>query len=360
MTNGFDLAKVTTALFGRIGWRQPATGSPVITTANLETRSGRYFQDFHALVSVANVKATMEEAGASDNHLNEHLTNLAKAAIMKCLNNVFRVRDFIDQAILYTAADNQAYRTIPNNGLFVGYQINLARATDIALQINTAQLFFDSAATFNLYMFAEGKKAPIYTKSVTTTAGDVTVVDLDNWIINYIASGYAGNKFYIGYFQNDLGPAKAIQHDVCFGSTKVFSATPMQAAATGATEFDRTQISWTGQPYGFNLEVSAFRDHTNGIVKNAAQFDEAVGLTVTYSVIESILNSTQLNSTERILKEQMDRIGVQLELQGAAPISDGPKIKGIVQRLETEYERLRKSFYPKPKAQVINYACSTQ
>src|SRR5689334_14475823 len=149
MTNGFDLTKVLAAMHSRIGWRQPiATGAPSVSTANKTSKSGRYFQDFHSLVTVENVKKTMEEANASDTNLNTHLTNLTDAAIMRVLSAVFRTKDFLEHTVVMSPVANQPVRTTSNTGLFVGLEINIAKATDIAVQIDSIQLLFDTSTTF--------------------------------------------------------------------------------------------------------------------------------------------------------------------------------------------------------------------
>jgi hypothetical protein len=64
-SNGFDLIKVQGALLGLVGWQQPtALGSPVLSDANLTSRSGRFFNDgsFHAVVTPDNIKASQEDS----------------------------------------------------------------------------------------------------------------------------------------------------------------------------------------------------------------------------------------------------------------------------------------------------------
>jgi hypothetical protein len=361
MTNGFDLTKVLTALHSRIGWRQPATtGAPSLSSANTTTKSGRYFQDFHSLVTVDNVKKTMEEPNASDTNLNAHLTNLTNAAVMRCVNAVFRTKDFLEHAVVMQPVAMQAVRTIANSGLFVGLEINIAKATDIVVQLDTAQLLFDSAATFNLYLFAEGKKDPIATvDSVSSLSAETAHIVLTDVLLSYISANYQASRFWLGYFQDDLATAQAIEQDVCFEQTKVFGVRPMQALRSGSdNDFVRDQISYGRQLQGINLEISAFRDHTQQIVKNATLFDESIGLTMAYMVIEQMNYTTQSNSIERIVKDQFSQLGMMMDLNGAAPVTDSPKIKGISSRIEEELKKVRSAFYPKPKAQVVNYACN--
>jgi len=358
-TNGFDFSRVVAALFGRLGWKQPVkANSPVIDSTNQMSKGYRYFNDgsFHAIVTIDNLKATMEEQGASDVNLNLYMESLQRAAIMRCLNAVFREPEYIKQYLLLDRI-GQNDKVIENTGLFVGYEINLAPVMDIGVQIDSATLLFDQDVTFNLYLFKDGKKSPISVIEVSAVAGEATVVNFSDLVLNYIGSATKGGRFYFGYFQDDIGSTRAIQEQVCSKDTACFCAQPMQSKQTvGQYDFNRNQRSYTVQPYGINLEMSVFRDHTQVIVKKANLFDEVIGLTVASMTIEQIIYTCRSNTNERVLKDELSKIGIQLDLNGVAAISDSPKIKGLNDRIEEELKRLRRSFGHKPKPQTVNLA----
>jgi hypothetical protein len=359
-TNGFDFNRVINALFGRVGWKQPdKAGSPVINATNLLAKSYRYFNDssFHSIVTIDNIKATIEEAGANDVNLNKHLEGLQRAAIMRCLNAVFCQPEYLEQVLLFERLGRND-QPVSNTGQFVGYEINVAPAMDIGIQIDSATLLFDQDVTFNLYLFKDGKKSPISVMQVSAVANEATIVNFTDLILNYIGSSTKGGRFYFGYFQDDLGAVRAIREQICEQNrTCCFSADAIYAKKNlGEYDFDRNQRAYTVQPYGINLEISSFRDHTQQIVKKVNLFDNVIGLTVAYMVIEQMIYAVRSNTNERILKDQFQQIGINLDLNGTAPISDSPKIKGLAQRIETELNRMRKSFFPKLKSQNVNLA----
>lgn len=349
-SNGYDVTVVYTALENRIGFRQPTgSGAPVLTDAIKTSNSGRYFQDFHSLVTVSNIKATMEQVAASDADLITHLQNLRKAAIMRCLNGVFIEPQVIELVKLFRRY-GQNDQPITNEGLFVGYEIDVADTSDAGVQIDTVQLYLDSAVTFNLYLFKDGKLSAEWTQSVTTVANAVTEIVLSDKVIGR-------GKYYLGYFQADIGDAKAYREQVeCWNRTCYFRAIPMQAVSTGAITFDREERQYPYEPLGLNVDMSSFRDYTLQIKRKAAIFDELIGLTMAYMVIEQIVYAVRENKDERVLKEQLDKLGIQLDLNGAAPISEGPKVMGLKQRIERETASVQKSFYPKQEAQTVNLA----
>jgi hypothetical protein len=350
-SNGYDLTAVYAALVDRVGFRQPVgPGAPTLSSAVTTTNSGRYFQDFHSLVTVNNIKSTMELDTASDAQLITYLGELRKSAIMRALKGVFTVPEVVDQVLLFNRYGSND-ELIANNSKFIGYEINVADKPDAAVQIDALRLYFDSAITFNIYLFQDGNPTALMTQSVTTVADKVTEALLTAERI--IGRG----KYYLGYFQNDIGSAMAYREQVdCWNKACFFSAEPIESDATGATTFDRDQISYT-QPQGLNVEISSFFDQTAHIKRKAAAFDELIGLTFAYSVIEQILYTARLNAKETILKDQLQAVGIQLEMQGAAAISDGPKITGLKHRIEREARSVREAFYPRPKSIVVD-ACN--
>lgn len=338
-TNGFDYNRVMAAMVGRLAFRDEEPAS----------KSGRYYQDFHALVNVDNIRNTMPSGAV----LATHLTQLQSAAILRVLNGVFREKEYYENVLLYEREESEE-TLVTNSGQFTGYEINIASDGKRAVQIDYAVLNFDTDVTFNLYLFKDGKKTAIWQQEVSAVADEATVVPLSDVVLTYLSGTTKGGRFFLGYFQDDLGGAKAIEEQVEFWApTKMFRATPMYSLATGQ-DFDRVQLYSPSYSYGLNLEISSFRDHTAAIVSKPNLFDEAVGLQLTYMVIEQIIYAVRSNATERILKDQIDKLTVQLELNGYAPVSDLSKVEGIAQRIQKELDRINKSFFPKTKATTIN------
>ena len=189
-TNGFDVDKVISALFSRLGW-MAQSGSPVLDDTNSLSKSGRFFNDgsFHTLVSLNTVKSIMEQSNASDADFNSYITTTQRAIILRCLNGVFSDQEYISQSLLY---DRIGYsnndQPLPNLGKFVGIQIKLPSVINLATQIDSLSLYFDSVATFNIYIFNDTIAAPIFTIPVTTVANAQTIFPLDSIILNYVGA----------------------------------------------------------------------------------------------------------------------------------------------------------------------------
>lgn len=350
-SNGFNITPVLAALAGRLGWRQPTlAGMPVVDATNIATKSGRYFNDFHALVNVPNAKATVENPEITDTQFNAYLQSLQSSVIMRCLNGVFNKPEWIEKIMLFDRF-GQDDELITNAGLFVGVKIRTARSIDKAVKINSVSLYFDSAVTFNLYLFHDARKTPVMTVSVTTVANQQTILPITEMILTYLASGNMGGNFYLGYFQEDLGAAKAYDEKKCkYNRAKIFSWDFMEANKVAAqVDFERNNPRYTARTHGLNLSISSFNDHTQAIVDNVPVFDELIGLQMAATLIEMIMHSTRSNGTERIIKDSVERLMVYMDLKGTVPISDAPSTTGIAHQIERELVRVKETVTPKPK-----------
>ncbi|MBK7885476.1 MAG: hypothetical protein IPJ81_18050 [Chitinophagaceae bacterium] len=355
-TNGFNLSKVLSALFGRVGWMQ-TTGedNPTLNATNIVSKGGRFFNDgsFHALITLQNIYRVMELVAATDLNFNTYIEQLQKSVIMRCLNGIFNPPEYICQSLLY---DRWGYNDTPiaNNNKFIAVRIKVPPVVDLATQIDSVALYFDSDVTFNLYLFNDIKKAPVWIGEVDAVANTQTIVTLEDMVLNYIGDANHGGIFYLGYFQSDLGNAKAIkENDVIFKCNAPYGATMIEATHIGNHEFDKRNIGYSMQSNGLNPHLSVFRDHTWQIVKKASLFDNAIGLQMAAQVVEQIIFNTRSNSSERALKENVDKAIGYMELNGVMPISDSPHTTGLKKQIVQELARMKESFFPKPKATSI-------
>ncbi len=353
ITNGFNTERVLTALKGRIGWIQPTVaGSPVLSSGNKASTSGRYFDEGHTTVRANRVKDVQEDKDLDDTAFNALLVKMDETVIMRCLNAVLNKPQLIETGLLYERTSNLRNVVIPNQGNFCGYRIKVGKG-DYAVQINNVSLFFNSAKTLNIYLFNDLIKLPLQTKSVTTVANSQTVVSLD-WVLNYNGLSNKGGMFYIGYFQEDLGnDANGIDEQLNqWVPSKIYGAWPFQSPKiSGQLDFNRINPSVVFRSYGLNLELSAYRDYTQTIVQNAHLFDEARILCMAIQVIEQIKNSTRSNDTERVAGENMNTLEYDLNL--AFPTQERPFMAGLKAQLVREFKRVNETFWKKQQPMSV-------
>jgi hypothetical protein len=185
------------ALFGRVGWRQWGTSAPALSTTNGTSRSGRYFQDFHPLVTLSNIKSAQEIVGIDDNTFNTLLDNMQRTAIMRLLMGVVNEPEIIEEKLTF----NRYFRMdVPtaNGGKFVGYRLEPASSFGYSSSLDAVSLYFDSAVTFPLYLFHEAKEGYLWKLNVTAQAKTQTVVPLPETVIGYLNDVTMGGGFYLG------------------------------------------------------------------------------------------------------------------------------------------------------------------
>lgn len=357
-TNGFNQQKVVDALKSRLGWKQPTlTGSPTLNSTNLQSKSGRYFNDgsFHPIVTIDNHKATIEDPDIAEDAYNNLLEDLQDSVIMQCLSQVFNEPELIDNTELFERSLNND-QLVTNAGKFVGIRFRLAPGT-IAMEIKTIALYFNEAANFQLYLYHEAKKDPLWTDTISAIANDQTIHIPTTELILNDAGQYKSGYFYLGYYQDALATAKAYNEQYCRKKTFAFDYQFFEAEPSG-DDFNRISVPVTSINFGLNAEVVTFHDHTQKIIRNAALFDNMQGLQMSYHVAKQMLFCVRSNKNERILKEAFQQMGLAYEMEGKVPYTDVPKSTGLQDKINKELQRMKETFFPKPKAQSVSLLCS--
>lgn len=340
------------ALFGRVGFRNTtqAEYANLIVTPNTISRSKRYFNEFHSAVTVPNLKDIVNnDPSVSDVDFNEELKNLQTAAISAVLAGVFAKPELIEQQMIYERDDLQP-QIIANTGKFVGYMIQVANRTNIAVHLNALSLLFSGNGAFSVYVFNHLKQQPIKTIPVTVVDSEEVIVPVDDVIMSAISSSNKSRTFFIGYFQDDIQALgiQALDYGTRLQRTAVcYSADGIEALTTGAVNFNRYNPPCTGRTYGLNMEFSSMRDYTEVIKVNQQVFDKAIGLQMAALVIERIIHSTRSNLLERIGQDGVRQLYNDLNIAYSSP--ELPYTTGLKNQISREVERVYKNLFPKGK-----------
>lgn len=338
--------KIKTAMFGGVGWRQSTlSGSPVVNAANLESKSGLIFQDATSFITLDNIKSCQEDASISDADFNTYLTNLQNAVILETCQKISSDEsDFIQTANLYPY--EKTFNTTYDHGTgFVGFQIDCIKRANILSKINWIELSFDSAKTFNVYLYNSNKpKTPVKTKSVTTVANESVIVVLDDWELADDVS-YKGGTFYWGYFEGDLDGAKAIKRDYELSnyqvSTRCNNITPITLTYSGTT-LDINSGSETSDTFGLNFGIDIYNDYTELFIRNKSMFYQCIQYQMTEKVFNLIASSVRSNNIERITQDNLNNFAFEM-------YGDREKgIIGITGKLKRSMDNLKKTLFRKP------------
>jgi hypothetical protein len=333
--------KIQTALLGNVGFRDSdVTGYSYVSDENQVSSSGLYFQDSSELVTIKNIHDCQQNSEITSDQFNTLLTNMQKAVILDVCNKVLSGRsDFIISTNLYPF-EKLFDNTIDKKSKFVGFEID-QKAGSIICKIPWIELSFDSEVTFNIYLYNSNlPKSPIQTKSVTTTAGESKIITLD-WMVTNDET-YKGGAFYLGYFEDDIGSAKAYSKNYDLGDLKIstpyFDVEPMYLDYSG-TKIDINSIVYESDPYGINIGVDVYTDYTELIICNKNIFWQAIQLQMHEKVLNLIRYSTRINSTKNISVDNIKK--VDLELFGNKEAG----IAGVLTKLEREIANIRKSLF---------------
>jgi hypothetical protein len=355
----FDTQRVLNKLVGRVGWKQPTQPEQqsLVSATNQASKSGRYFQDVHPQVSLQRIKAAIEDVAISDEDFSAYLQDLTKASILKALNGIFNRPEVIETDMLFERNERQTQVVTPNADKFVGYQFEIVNNPDFATKISSVALYFDSAVTFTLYLFSDTRRTPLWSKAVTTVANDLTIVDLDDCVLTYLADNNRSGRYYFGYYTNDLAAAKPYNEMVTgWNRGCLYRYLSVEANAT-PDPFDINHYGSTGNTFGFNLEVTSYRDYTARIIANAPLFDEIQCLQVAADVLELIINSNRSNIDERLSKETAGRIYNDLNL--AMSTEEYPYSTGFKSKINRELNKLNKAFFENKTPRLTSYTTPT-
>lgn len=343
----YNLKRILPVLFTRVGWRQPTQAEyAILTEPNTISKSNRYFEDVYSAVSIRNIKDLQEDPDISDESFNLFLENLQKAAILDVLSAVFSKQNNIDTTQLFDPEDDEEPELIENEEKFVGVKVYIAKTTDFVAAVTGVYLYFDKDTSFELKCFVDNKTQAIWAKPVTATGGEMTYIPIDDLVLGYLTDKTRTSTFYIGYFQDEIGEAKAYdEENDGYNAGYIWRAESIQSKRNG-NKFNTPTDSAT-ETWGMNLEFTSYRDMTTEIVANAPSFDEAVSLQMACKVLELILSSTRSNLTERISKELLGDIYRELNQETAT--QEKPYAPGIKARYKGAILELNKSFFGVPK-----------
>lgn len=354
-TNGYNRTVVLQAL-NRLGFKSTDQREydDLVDCDNQASASGLFYNDdsFHTAVSIQNIYECQPDFKLDADGFNKYLLQLKQSVALSALNQVFDAPQFLDSGLLFRRIDQTRLEALNNSNKFCFVKIQPSPDGDFGVALNNVVLLFDGTTPFDLYLFHsmhDGQDkvgnsmvdVPYIKKwRVTPKANRQVVFPLD-YDINYSNDIIKGGDWFLGYFQSQLGSMRALRYSSYRNRYRVFTSTCGTVDANnGNTDFDRSVHSTSDDMIGLNLEVSSYIDRTQTIINSAHLFDNLQGLMMAAKVIELIVNTTRSNVIQRITRENMNSL--MLQLKGYK--SEERFIPGIEHRIMSEVKRLRKAF----------------
>lgn len=337
--------KIKTALFGGVGFRNPTdTEFNIVTSANTASSSGLYFDDASNFVTIRNIKDCQSDRNIGNTDFNTYLGYLQNQVIDDVARSIIgeQCKMLFSQNI-YPYEKDFSQTITPGSG-FVAFEIVPKIINNIVAKIEYVELAFDSAVTFNIYLYNSNLKAPIKTQEVTTVANQATIVNLTDWFIADDAT-YKGGNFYAGYFEADLGSAKPIKKDFELANVMVqndfYTINPVRLGYIDAV-IDVDDNDYLEDTNGLNIGINIYRDYTQMLINNKSLLFPVIQYGMAAKVLDIIRTSIRSNITQRLNKEIIQ--DVEFELYGNPALG----IEGVRGKYEQRLKAVKEVMFSEP------------
>lgn len=340
--------KIKSQIYGEVGFRQPTlTDYAIVDADNLTSRSGLYFEDASRLVTIKNIKDNQENVDITDDQFNDLLKEMQEQCIIDVCRKITHGESNYNASLNLYPYEKIFTRTLGIDDKYSCFRIIPTYQKNKVAKISFIELAFDSAKTFNIYLYNSNKpNAPIQTQEVTTVANESVIVTL-NWFIDN-EQEYKGGVFYLGYFESDLGAARPIARDyelaIVEYKTPNYYIEPVKLnyASTVINPDGYTTQADTG---GLNIGVETYTDYTELLIKNRNILAECIQTQMGIEVLDLIKHSTRINDTQRI--NQGDIQDINMAMHGYKDTH--VLIEGLIKKNNRNITDIKKMLFYKPK-----------
>jgi hypothetical protein len=262
--------------------------------------------------------------------MNTLLGNITKAGITNALNTVFPDRDVFDNKLLYDY-ETDFTEVITDKVGFVGFEIQTAKRSDIAIVLNKISLSFDGNQSVKLLLFNSQSKKLITSKTIAVLKDVNTYTALD-WVCGAITA--QGGIWYIGYLNTGF---TAHAYSYVYGNSNVrnqFNSAVFRpiyvAGHNSETLFDINDVEYVEDGFGVNLDISIVKDISSLILNNKDKFAKAIQLGTAIQCIKEMQTSNRRNADERVIS-----------VNGVKTVIDSPETANLYFAYDAEIKRLK-------------------
>lgn len=292
-------------------------------------------QDVPAEVSILDIGYWTET-----NPFSEWLEDKTKASIVKLVNKFVNMKladkaskSLIENKILFDGTGRLTNK-IENRNRLVGFEIDTVRSKGVTVKIDKFGLQMTEPGSYTLYIFHSSNPEPIYTLTFEKTkANSLEWFKPKNDILLPYESidTDAGGSWYLVYKQSELPEnAQAIykDRDWSTGPCKACSRSEFLAYQAWSKyieihpfyisedeEFDPEVMNFTyDKNYGINLEVSAYCDLTDFIVRQRAMFQDVLSKQVAIDFLREFAYNPNVRTNRHSINAS--KLDILTELDG--------------------------------------------
>lgn len=295
------------------------------------------------------------------NPFSEWLEEKTKASIVKLINKFINMKladkatkSLIENKTLFDGTGRLTNLT-NNRNKFVGFEINTIRSKGVTVKIDKIGLQFTKPGKYKIFIMHSSNDAPIYImefERIRKNASMEWFTPKEDILLPY-ESIYtdAGGSWYIGYFQSDLpedsqavnrdrdwstGPCKACSRSEFIAWqawSKYIEIHPFYLSEDDIQavhfnddfngDFEKQQIHmWDPEimnytydcNYGINLEVSAYCDLTDFIIKQRAMFQDVLAKQVAIDFLREFAYNPNVRTNRHSINAS--KLDILTELDG--------------------------------------------
>lgn len=276
------------------------------------------------------------------NPFSEWLEEKTKASIVKLVNKFINMKladkatkSLIENKILFDGTGRLTNK-IENRNKLVGFEIDTVRSKGVTVKIDKIGLQMTEPGSYTLYIFHSSNPEPIYTLTFEKTKANSLewFKPKDDILLPYdSANTDAGGSWYLVYKQSELPEnAQAIykDRDWSTGPCKACSRSEFLAYQAWSRyievhpfyisedeEFNPETMNFTyDKNYGINLEVSAYCDLTDFIIKQRAMFQDVLSKQVAIDFLREFAYNPNVRTNRHSINAS--KLDILVELDGDA------------------------------------------
>lgn len=274
------------------------------------------------------------------NPFSEWLEDKTKASIVKLVNKFVNMKladkaskSLIENKILFDGTGRLTNK-IENRNRLVGFEIDTVRSKGVTVKIDKFGLQMTEPGSYTLYIFHSSNPEPIYTLTFEKTKANNLewFKPKEDILLPYeSADTDAGGSWYLVYKQSELPEnAQAIykDRDWSTGPCKACSRSEFLAYQAWSKyieihpfyisedeEFDPEVMNFTyDKNYGINLEVSAYCDLTDFIIKQRAMFQDVLSKQVAIDFLREFAYNPNVRTNRHSINAS--KLDILTELDG--------------------------------------------
>lgn len=274
------------------------------------------------------------------NPFSEWLEDKTKASIVKLVNKFINMKladkaskSLIENKTLFDGTGRLTNK-IENRNRLVGFEIDTVRSKGVTVKIDKIGLQMTEPGSYTLYIFHSSNPEPIYTLTFEKTNANSLewFKPKDDILLPYESVNTdAGGSWYLVYKQSELPEnAQAIykDRDWSTGPCKACSRSEFLAYQAWSKyievhpfyisedeEFDPEAMNFTyDKNYGINLEVSAYCDLTDFIIKQRAMFQDVLSKQVAIDFLREFAYNPNVRTNRHSINAS--KLDILAELDG--------------------------------------------